>query len=171
MTRTPGCCARMFSIWRDREARVHRAVALPENDARALDGVRLEAAPDLVRIPDDHLVERHAHLVGGVAAEMLIGQKQNALAALPRPAQRRRGVRRRADDAAALAAERLDRRRGVDVGDRHRRLAPTTHLLEVAPAHLELIGRPPCRPSSSRPRGPAGSPADGRRSARRRFRP
>ena len=93
------------------EARVHRAVALPQDHARALDRVGLEAAPDLVRIPHDHLVERHAQLVGGVAAEMLIRQEQDTLAALPRPPQRRRGVRRRADDAAMLAAERLDRRR------------------------------------------------------------
>ena len=126
-----------------REPRVHRAVALPEDHARALDRVRLEAAPDLVRIPDDHLVERHAHLVGGVAAEMLIGQEQNPLAALPRPLQRRRRVRRRADDAAVLAAERFDRGGGIDVGDRddRRRSGEHAHLLEIAPAQLELIGR------------------------------
>ena len=146
------------------EARVHRAVPLPQDDARALDRVGLEAAPDLVRIPHDHLVERHAHLVGGVAAEMLIGQEQNLLAALPRPLQRRRRVRRGADDAAVLAAERFDRRGGVDVGDGDD-AAPSAaeHLLEIVPAHLELIGRRPCRPSSSRRRGRAGSPADASR--------
>ena len=46
------------------------------------DSVGFESAPDLVRIPHDHLIERHAHLVGRVAAEMLIGQEQNPLAAL-----------------------------------------------------------------------------------------
>ena len=52
--------------------------------------------------------------------------------------QRRRGVRRRADDAAVLAAERFDRRGGVDVGDRDDAV-DTPHLLEIAPAHLELL--------------------------------
>ena len=79
----------------------------------------VEAAEDLVRIPHDHLVERNAHLVGGVAAKMLVGKEEDLLAALERPLQRRRGVRRRADGAAALADERFDRRGGVDVGDRH----------------------------------------------------
>ena len=90
-----------------------------------LDLLRLEAAPHLVRIPHDHLVERHAHLEGGVAAEMLIGQHQQLLAALPRPLHDRRGVGRRADDAAVVADERFDRRRRVDVGDRdHARRVP-----------------------------------------------
>src|SRR5439155_7842913 len=132
----------------DRETRVDRAVPFPQDDPRAPDGVGLEAAPDFVRIPDDHVVERYAELVRRVAPKMLIGQEQNALAALPRPAKRRGGIRRRADDAAALVAERFDRRRGVDVGDRHDaraavRLKPRAarddaHLLEIAPAHLEL---------------------------------
>src|ERR1019366_8348748 len=118
-----------------REARVHRTMTLPENDARAFDDIRLEPAPDLVRIPYDHLVERHAHLEGGVAAEMLIRQEENTLAPLPRPAQRRHGVRRRADDAAVLAAEGFDGRGGVDVGHRNdaRRLADDAHLLELGP--------------------------------------
>ena len=41
--------------------------------AGALTLRRLEAAPDLVGIPDDHLVERHAHLERGVASEVLVG--------------------------------------------------------------------------------------------------
>ena len=104
--------ARSCSICRDGEARVDRAVALPQDHARARSTASGSRPPhDFVRIPHDHLVERHAHLVGGVAAEMLIGQEQDLLAALPRPLQRRRGVRRGADDAAVLAAERLDRGR------------------------------------------------------------
>src|SRR5437899_10055984 len=121
----------------DRETRVHRAVALPQNDPRPPHGVWLEPAPDLVRIPYHHLVERHPKLVRGIAAKMLIGQEQNALAALPCPPQRRRGIRRRADDAAALATKRFDRCRGVDVS--HRDEAADVHLFQIAPAHLELF--------------------------------
>jgi hypothetical protein len=96
---------------RNGEALVNRAVPFPENHLRVehlLDGL---AAVHLVRIPHDHLVERNPHLVRGVAAEMLIGQEQDALAAFPRPAQRRGAVGRSTDDTAALAHERLDRRR------------------------------------------------------------
>ena len=37
------------------EAGVHRAVTLPQNQARGLDGLGLEPAPGLVRIPHDHV--------------------------------------------------------------------------------------------------------------------
>ena len=89
MTRTPGCCSRMRAIcatvkrsWTE-QCPFHRIIFASRSCSTRL------AAAHLVRIPDDHLVERHAHLVGGVAAEMLIGQEQDALAALPRPPQRR----------------------------------------------------------------------------------
>ena len=91
------------------EARVNRAMPFPEEHARALHGIGLEAAPDLVRIPHDHPIERHAELVRGVASEMRVREKQNPFAAIPRPLQRRRGVRRCADDAAVLADERFNR--------------------------------------------------------------
>ena len=68
---------------------------------------------------------------------MLIGQKQNALAALPCPSQRRGAVGRRADDAAALADERFDRGRRVDVGDRHH--IADAHQRQLFPAGFELI--------------------------------
>ena len=100
------------------ESRVDRAVPLPQDQSRVARLLRREAAVDLVRIPDHHAIERHAQLVAGVAAEMLIGQHEQLLAALPRPRHHRRGVGRRADDAAVLAAEGFDRGRRVDVGDR-----------------------------------------------------
>src|SRR5262245_26230436 len=86
-----------------------RAMALPKNHSRARNRVRVEAAPDFVGIPDDHLVERHAELVRGVAAKMLIGQKENPIAPLPGPLQRCRGIRRSTDDAVAFAAKGFDR--------------------------------------------------------------
>ena len=79
----------------------------------------VEAAPDLVRIPDDHLVERHAHLVGGVAARDAGPAASAASRRAPTPT---------CMTAAALvdvqtmppcvADERFDRGRRVDVGDR-----------------------------------------------------
>src|SRR4051812_5729707 len=97
----------------DREPDMDRAVPFPEDDPRLVDVVWRNSAPDFVRIPDNHLVERYSHLVSGVAAEMLIRKKQDLLAALPRPFQGSRCVRRRADHTAALADERLNRSRRV----------------------------------------------------------
>ena len=74
------------------ESNVDRAVALPQDHPCALQVVRIDAAEDLIGVPHDHLVERDAHLVGGVAPEMLIGKEENLLAALERPLQRCPGV-------------------------------------------------------------------------------
>src|SRR5205809_638180 len=90
------------------EARVHRAMPLPQDHARALDRVGFDAAPDLVGVPDNHLVERHAELVRRVAAKMLIRHEENPLAVLPRPLKRRGGIRRGADNAAMLPAKGFD---------------------------------------------------------------
>src|SRR5215475_598262 len=92
----------------DGEPRVDRAMSLPQNDARALHLIGVEAAENLVRIPHDHVVERNAHLVRGIPTEMLVREKENALTSLPGPLQCGAGVRRGADHAAAFAAERLN---------------------------------------------------------------
>src|SRR5262249_35758688 len=76
----------------DGKARVDGTMSLPQNHSRFFYGFRIKAAPYFVRIPQDHLVERYAHLVGGVSSEVLVGEKQNFLAALPGPLQGRRSV-------------------------------------------------------------------------------
>ena len=170
MTRTPGCCSRMRAICATvkrsctEQCPFHRIIFASSTCSSGL------AAVHLVRIPHDHLVERHTHLVRGVAAEMLIGKEQNALAALQRPSQRRRAVGRRADDAAALADEGFDGRGRVDVGDRERRL-PIPIMRRARPSRSRADRSRPCRPSSSRRQGRAGSPSDAAPTARRRFRP
>ena len=83
MTRMPGYCLRTDVDLFRREAHVHRAVTFPQDQPRVLELLLRESAERLERIPHDHLVERHAHLPRGVAAEMLIGQEQDLL--LPRP--------------------------------------------------------------------------------------
>src|SRR5258708_7431283 len=60
-----------------REALVHGAVTLPEDDTRAADRLRRVSAKFLVGIPDDHLFERDAHAIAGVAAEVLVGKEEN----------------------------------------------------------------------------------------------
>ena len=100
---------------------------------------RLETAPGFIRIPDDHAIERHAHLEGGVAAEMLIGQHHQLFTALPGPGHDRSGVGGRAHDAAVLADEGFHISRRVDVGDRDHAVDVDAHVPQLAPAHLELV--------------------------------
>src|SRR5205823_6648236 len=106
---------------RHREARVDRAVPLPQQQLRAarlLDG---KTAADFVGIPDGHALQRHADLVRGVAPQMLVWQHHQPdvarSGARPRPRHYRRGVGRGADDAVVLAYEAFDVGRRIDVGD------------------------------------------------------
>ena len=111
---------------------------------------RRRAPPQIsLRIPHHHLVERHAHLVGGVPAEMLIGQEEDRARRAPTPSV---SVAAAFDDVQTTPPcspqKALMRGRRIDVRDRDDRAARRgaiassrrAHLLEVGPAHLELIG-------------------------------
>ena len=74
------------------KALVHRAVALPENDARIANGFGRISTHFLVRIPDDHLFERNAHAIAGVAAKMLVGKEKHYFACLEGPVHDGGGV-------------------------------------------------------------------------------
>src|SRR5258708_4544343 len=93
-----------------REALVHGAVTLPEDDARAADRLRRVSAKFLVGIPDDHLFERDAHAIAGVAAEVLVGEEKNFFTRLESPPHDLGGVGTGADRAALLAREGFDGR-------------------------------------------------------------
>src|SRR6266567_2808662 len=123
-----------------REALVHRAVAFPEDDTRVADGFRRIAAKFLIRIPNDHPLEWNAHAIAGVAAKMLVGEKEHFFAALEGPLHDGGGVRTGTNRAALLAGEGLDRGGGIHVGDgndlarieERRKLVPTGfHLADV----------------------------------------
>jgi hypothetical protein len=70
-------------------------------------------------VPDRHLLQRNAHRIAGVAAQVLVGQKQDALAARKGPLEGCARIGRGADQPAALAAKGLDGGRGVHVGQRN----------------------------------------------------
>ena len=122
MTLPPGCCVRNCSICFTLN-RVWTLQCPFQRISCAARGPRGSTPPN--GWSGSHTPSRSSGtpiLIGGVPAEMLIGQHQDLLAALPRPAHHlRRGVARRADDAAVLAAEAFDGRGRVDVGDRNRR--------------------------------------------------
>ncbi len=160
------------------EARVDRTVPLPENQPRVRDILRLQAAPGLLRIPDDHLVERHAHPVSRVAPQVLIGKHQQSRAALPGPGHDGGGIRRRADDPAVVADEGFDCGRRVDVGDRNHALTPLVQRVRsgcpsrpVRASTSRADRARPCRPWNIPPRGRGGSPSGAAREGCRRSPP
>ena len=67
------------------EALVHRAVALPQEQRRVLDVALLEVAAVAVRVPHAHVGVAEAHVETGVAAEVLVGEEEDLVAALERP--------------------------------------------------------------------------------------
>src|SRR5260370_5534307 len=99
------------------EALVHRTVAFPEDDSRVANLSGRVSAKFLVGIQNDHLFERDAHAIGGVAAEMLIGEEENFSAALEGPLHDRSGVGTGANHPAMLAGKGFDGCGGVHVRD------------------------------------------------------
>jgi hypothetical protein len=91
-----------------------------------------------VRVVEHAVAEAESQFQdGGVAAEVLVGQEDDPLAALERPPERPLGVRRRAHRAAVAPDEALDVGRGVHVRDRHR-AAGQPELGDPVPGGLDL---------------------------------
>src|ERR1700674_1632926 len=100
-----------------REALVHRAVALPENNARVANLFRRVHTALLVGSPNDHFVERDAHAIAAVAAEVLVGEEKNFLATFESPLHDRGGVGTGTNRATVLTGEGFDSRGRVHVSD------------------------------------------------------
>src|SRR6266436_5753575 len=124
-----------------REALVHGAIALPEDDACAADRFRRVSTKFLVGIPDDHLFERDAHAITGVASEVLVGKEENFFALLEGPLHDPGGVGTGADRAALLTGKGFDGRGRVHIGNGDD-LARIEERREFAPAgfHLADVG-------------------------------
>src|SRR5258706_13207223 len=60
-----------------REALVHGAIALPEDDARVVNRFRRVSAKFLIGIPDDPFVERDAPAITGVSTKWLVGKARD----------------------------------------------------------------------------------------------
>ena len=67
------------------EALVHRAVAFPQQQGRLLHLAVGEAAEGLAWVPDSHVVGAEAELVAGVAAEVLVREEEDTIAAARAP--------------------------------------------------------------------------------------
>src|ERR1700682_3134063 len=124
-----------------REALVHGAIALPEDDARVVDRFRSVSAKFLVGIPDDHLVARNAHAIASVASKVLVGKEENFFALLEGPLHDPSGVGTGANRAALLTGEGFDGRGRVHIGNGDD-LARIEKRREFAPAgfHLADVG-------------------------------
>src|ERR1700674_864842 len=120
-----------------REALMHGAIALPENDARAANRFRRVSAKFLVGIPDDHLFERDAHAIAGVASEVLIGKEENFFAILEGPLHDPGGVGAGAHRAAMLTGKGFDGRGRVHISNGDD-LAQVQERREFTPAGFDL---------------------------------
>jgi len=102
---------------------------------------RSVSAKFLIGIPDDHLFERDAHAITGVASEVLVGKEENFFALLEGPLHDPGGVRTGADRAALLTGKGFDGRGRVHVGNGDD-LARIEKSREFTPAgfHLADVG-------------------------------
>ena len=75
------------------EALMDGAVALPEQNAAGGEALLRLATLNRPWIPEHHLVERNAHGVASVAAQVLVGKEENALTVLKGPLEGGAGVR------------------------------------------------------------------------------
>src|SRR5207245_11776208 len=85
------------------EALVYGTIALPQDDARIAHRFRTVPAEFLVRAPDDHLLERNAHAIADVAADVLVGREANFFPGFESPLQNCGRVGTGANGAAVLA--------------------------------------------------------------------
>src|SRR5262245_55721582 len=74
------------------KALVDGAMPLPQDDASLTEPFRRDAAADHERVPDRALIERDAHSVRGVSAQMLVGKEENSFVALKCPFESCRSV-------------------------------------------------------------------------------
>src|SRR6266851_1428787 len=124
-----------------REALVHGAIALPQNDARGADGFRRVSTKLLIRVPNDHLLEGNAHAVARVAAKVLVGEEENFFAAFKGPFHDFGGIGTGADRAAMFPGEGFNGGSRIHVGDGDD-LARIEKRRKFAPAgfHLANVG-------------------------------
>ena len=132
------------------EAGVDGAMALPEDHPGVAQLFLGVAAQALEGIPDDHFVQGNTELEGGVAAQVLVGEEEDALGPLEGPLEDGGGVGGGADGAVVAAAEGLDAGDGVHVGDGDDAAVVAEDILQVVPRHLPRRPWGPYRPWSSR---------------------
>ena len=119
------------------KAQMDGAVALPEQDAAVCKALLRLAPLQAPRVPNHHFVQRNPHGVAGVAAQVLIGQKQYPLAAGKGPLKGRVSIGGGADQPAAFPAKGLDGGGGIHIGQRHG-LIGQAEVLERLPTGFYL---------------------------------
>ena len=92
----------------DREPGMNGAIALPQEDDRIPQFFFSVPTQRQEGIPNNHAFLRNVLTDGGVATKMLVGEKEDAFAALQRPVVNPGCIRRRADDATVATTESLE---------------------------------------------------------------
>src|SRR6266487_3074539 len=121
------------------EAHMRGTVALPEDNARALDlFISVIRGHGVFGIPNYHLLLRYAEFERGVPAQVFVGEEEYALATAECPLDHSGCVRGGADDSAIAPAESFQVGRLVHVGDRDDAGIITQDIDEHLPALFYL---------------------------------
>ncbi len=120
---------------------VHAAMALPEDQLGAFDGVSGIPAVGLIGVPHDHFITGDTHCIRCIAPQVLVGEEQNFLTPGPTPFDHRARIGRRTGNASVFAAKSLEHRRRVHVHGRHDRLLDRHHTAQRFPALIDLLDR------------------------------
>ena len=93
-------------------------MTFPENDAAVGDLLWGQAAARFFRVEDDHLIQRDAHFVRGVSAQVLVGEEDDFFTLGKCPAEDRTSVAAGATGPAVAATKGFDVGGGVDIRNR-----------------------------------------------------
>ena len=124
-----------------REPGMYRTMPLPQHHLGLPQLLRGVAAQPLEGIPDYHLFQGDAQLQGGIAPQVLVGQKQNPLRPLKSPAQHRRRVRGSANRAIVAPAQGFNPGNGVHISNRNNAAIPVQNFLQILPRVLHIPHR------------------------------
>ncbi len=124
---------------------VHTAMTLPEDELRALDRLTCIAPVGLIGVPDDHGFSRQPHLVGRIAAQVLIREKEDLLPPGPGPFNHRLRVGGRTGNPAMFAAKRFKHGGRVHIDRGHHGIFHRKDSPQRFPALINLFdGRHVC---------------------------
>ena len=115
-------------------------MALPQHHLGIAELLRRIAAQLAERVPDHHLIQGDPHVQARVAAQVLVGQEQDPLSLIEGPLKHCLGVGLGAYGAAVTAAQGLDTRDRVHVGDEDD-AARSQDLFQVSPGVVNVLHR------------------------------
>ena len=118
---------------------MHRAKSFPQDHFRVFNLFFAESTHRHVIVPDHHFLEWDSHLVTGIAAQVLIREKQNLFTPFERPVENVLSIGRGTDNTAVLTTKSFQIGRRVDVGDWSDAFVRVEDRIQLTPGALYLL--------------------------------